>query len=225
MKKVLYLSLVAILGVVAIYACTREDVVEENNTGTVSFFTKSDLGNIDIFIEGKKVGTIRHYHAGGVTCGQADVNVKEYEGTHSFTASSTNGTTWASSVTFTAGVCNTMELTGSNGGGGGGGGNSNCKQYSLVGKWLRTNSSTHPPCVRNEVITFNGSTGTVTSSIGCCFPVGDVKWKGYNQNNCTIYTLNRGTNDCSIGDYSSVSVIFSGNNYVAIGNVGYTRVP
>lgn len=221
MKKVLYLSVIAILAAIALYACTREDVVEENNTGTISFFTKSDLGNIDIFIEGKKVGTIRHYHADGITCGQADVNVKENEGTRSFTAASTNGTTWASSVTFTAGVCNTMELTGSNGGGG----NTNCKQYSLVGKWLRTNSSDNPACVRNEVITFNGSTGTVTSSTGCCFPVGDVKWKSYNPNNCTIYTLSRGETDCSIGAYNLRAVIFSGNNYVAIGNVGYTRIP
>ena len=88
-------------------------------TGTATFFTKEDLGvgSISVSVDGKAEGTIAHYHASGVTCGQGDVNVTKPAGTYPFKA--TGGSlVWEGTVTIKNGICQAQELQKSASGGG-----------------------------------------------------------------------------------------------------------
>ena len=82
-------------------------------TGTQSFWVKSDLGvgAISVSIDSKSEGTITHFHANGLTCGQGDVNITRTPGTYAYKATSATGTaSWEGSFTVVAGKCASLEL-------------------------------------------------------------------------------------------------------------------
>jgi|GEM_PF-5714416 len=85
-----------------------------DNTGTITFWTKTDLkvGKINVTVNGISQGTITQFHTNGVTCGQGNVNAKFNAGTYQFKATAENGTTWQDNITFERGICKTWELWG-----------------------------------------------------------------------------------------------------------------
>jgi hypothetical protein len=108
-------------------SCRREDMNPTpdpapnpygTGNGQFSFWIKSDLqtGNISIYVEGESVGTISHYHAGGITCGSGDVNFIKPAGSYNWNATAVNGATWSGTLNIGDGTCNKMELTLSGGG-------------------------------------------------------------------------------------------------------------
>ena len=84
-----------------------------DNTGTITFWTRSDLkvGKINVTVNGINQGNITQYHSNGVNCGNGNVNAKFNAGTYRFKAVADDGTTWEDNVTFEKGVCKTQELT------------------------------------------------------------------------------------------------------------------
>jgi hypothetical protein len=83
-----------------------------NGNGQYTIWTSSDLGvgNIYVKMDNQPVGTISHFHTGGVTCGSGDVNVKASAGNHSYSATSDGGATWSGNMLFVEKMCNTVEL-------------------------------------------------------------------------------------------------------------------
>ncbi|MBO9632341.1 MAG: hypothetical protein J7578_04440 [Chitinophagaceae bacterium] len=84
--------------------------------GNYSFYATSDLGvgNIAVYIDNELAGTLTRYHANGVECGKAEVNVIKSRGPHLFRASSQSGANWPErTINFEEGKCTAIELTGS----------------------------------------------------------------------------------------------------------------
>lgn len=103
--------------------------------GTFTYFMRSDLGvgNVDIYLDNEKVGTISHIYV--PDCGNGDVNAKRKSGTYDLLAVGGTGKRWVGTSVFENGRCLSQEITngssGSGGGGGGGGSSSSCK-----GTWV-----------------------------------------------------------------------------------------
>ncbi len=93
--------------------CKTQELTKVDNTGTITFWTRSDLkvGKINVTVNGVNQGNITQYHTNGVNCGSGNVNAKFNAGTYRFKAVADDGTTWESNVTFERGVCKTQELT------------------------------------------------------------------------------------------------------------------
>lgn len=143
MKKLFYITIF-----IALSGCLPTDDLEPEPTTTTQstngkyiFWIRTDLGvgNISAYLNGSYVGEINTYYTNGVNC-ESDYNlsVTQQAGTYTFKGVGADGTTWERSVTFTAGGCQTLELTNTNtgGGGGGGGGNSGNGKYVY---WVRGN--------------------------------------------------------------------------------------
>jgi hypothetical protein len=63
--------------------------------------------------------------------------------------------------------------------------------YTMVGTWLRTDDG---PCVncKGLIVQFQDGIGEVIyTPPGCRFPLSDIKWKNFNQGDCTILDLAR----------------------------------
>jgi PKD repeat protein len=79
--------------------------------GLLTIFTKANIGVISVDINNEYEGSIQYYHVNGVNCGdEGALNIYRPAGTYSLHAK-TSGATWSANVTFTKGVCSTIELT------------------------------------------------------------------------------------------------------------------
>lgn len=224
-NRKMFIVLLAAFALLSLQSCNKEDINPSSGSGRVTFWTNISSGwsNIDIMVKGEFIGSLTQYHTSTPDCENAIngvVSVVKPAGTYNYTAQSNSGTSWSGTITFDAGGCTTMNLTGT-GGNNGNNGNNGCG-YSLNGTWHRQSGGISG--CEGAVINFNGNSGTYSSSpSGCCFPVGDLYWKNYNPNDCTISVHIRNTGDCSDQGYENESITFIDQNTVTVGSVTWTR--
>jgi PKD repeat protein len=79
--------------------------------GLLTIWNSVDIGYTDVYL-GDYAGMIQNYWPGGLSCDQYKaLNVFRPTGLYWMTADSPKGYHWATTVTFSEGVCNTIELT------------------------------------------------------------------------------------------------------------------
>ena len=89
------------------------NVTNMPTTGDNVVFTRLNTeGSILVNIDGINVGNITRYQISGIPdCGTSGfININKKEGTYVLIARSQTGKYWASTITFTAGVCRKFEL-------------------------------------------------------------------------------------------------------------------
>jgi hypothetical protein len=99
-------------GTVVVDGSGCQDVVLPQSTGAVVFYTTSNsFGNITVNINSGS-GTITSYITSGIpTCGYSGCATFDLApGVYAYTASSTSGANWNSSVTITADGCQAIQL-------------------------------------------------------------------------------------------------------------------
>ncbi len=118
MKKTFVHLPLFLLACISLFCGCRKEEPETPapKTGQVVFWTASDLGcgNITVTINGK-AEVITGYHPSAPGCGANNAATFDLpEGNYSYTAQCT-GKTWSGQVTFTAGQCFKLQLTGGSG--------------------------------------------------------------------------------------------------------------
>ncbi len=99
--------------------------------------------------------------------------------------------------------------------------------YNIDGLWLRTADGPCPNCMGLKVFFENGIGEVVYTPPGCRFPIGDIKWKDFNINNCTMLDRARDQYGGSPA-YQKATLNFSHKNAFIInsesGQIPYSRI-
>ena len=99
--------------------------------------------------------------------------------------------------------------------------------YTLTGTWLRTADGPCPNCMGLKVQFIDGFGEVIYTPPGCRFPLGDIKWKDFNIDNCTIHDLARDEYGGS-PEYQTSSVTFFHKDSLLIngpsGMIPYSRI-
>ena len=99
--------------------------------------------------------------------------------------------------------------------------------YTLTGTWLRTADGPCPNCQGLKIQFLNGIGEVIYTPPGCRFPLGDIKWKDFNINNCTMLDLARDQYGGS-PEYQSADINFLNKNSLIIngpsGLIPYSRI-
>ena len=87
------------------------------NLGQMTIWASEDIGHTEVYMDNEYVGVITNYWPDGLTCDQPRaLNVSLADGSYTLTAESNKNYYWEGTVTFTEGVCETVELTLTKGG-------------------------------------------------------------------------------------------------------------
>lgn len=93
--------------------------------------------------------------------------------------------------------------------------------YSMNGVWTRMTNTNGCGGIK---ITFNGTGGSVTSTVsGCCWWNGAVKWHSYNATDCTVMDRTIQTQTCADMGYGLETIYWNGPNDITVGGINYVR--